>query len=204
MRSKSYAWVLFESTMRTTRSNAEFLAELADLIKREGVSSLSVGEIAARLRCSRRRLYAVADTKEGLLLEVARVQFQESLAAGFEASAAEDDPARSLVAYLNSGIRSAETLGSAFLDDLQQSEEGRAMFDEYQLARSKGSREILEAGVRCGEFKPMNFDVVTEVLLGAAFRLRNPGFLRRAKLTVPEAFSEAYKLVLQGLVQPPK
>lgn len=190
--------------MRTTRSNEEFLAELADLIKREGVSSLGVGEIAARLRCSRRRLYEVADTKEGLLLEVARMQFQDSLAAGFEAAVAENDPARSLVAYLNAGVRSAETLGAAFLDDLQQSEEGRSMFDDYQLARSKGSREILEAGVRCGEFKPMNFDVVTEVLLGAAFRLRNPDFLRRARLTVPEAFSEAYELVLQGLVKSPK
>lgn len=190
--------------MRTTRSNEEFLAELADLIKREGVSSLGVGEIAARLRCSRRRLYEVADTKEGLLLVVARQQFQDSLAAGFEVAAAESDPARRLVAYLNAGVRSAETLGAAFLADLQQTEEGRAMFDEYQLARSKGSREILEAGVRCGEFKAMNFDVVTEVLLGAAFRLRNPDFLHRAKLTVSEAFSEAYALVLQGLMQPLK
>lgn len=190
--------------MRTTRTNEEFLAELADLIKREGVSSLGVGEIAARLRCSRRRLYEVAHTKEGLMLEVARIQFQESLAVGFEAAAAETDPARRLVAYLNAGLRNAETLSAAFLDDLQQSEEGRSMFDEYQLARSKGSREILEAGVRCGEFKPMNFDVVTEVLLGAAFRLRNPDFLRRTKLTVSEAFSEAYELVLQGLVRSPR
>ena len=190
--------------MRTSRSNEEFLAELADLIKREGVSSLGVGEIATRLRCSRRRLYEVAPTKEGLLLVVARQQFQDSLAAGFAAAAAESDPARRLVAYLNAGVRSSETLGAAFLADLQQSEEGRTMFDEYQRSRSEGAHEILEAGVRCGEFKPVNFDVVTEVLLGAAFRLRNPAFLSRAKLTVPEAFSEAYALVLQGLLQPLK
>ncbi|CAE6911321.1 hypothetical protein R69927_06018 [Paraburkholderia domus] len=190
--------------MRTSRSNEEFLAELADLIKREGVSSLGIGEIAARLRCSRRRLYEVAPTKEDLLLVIARQQFQDSLAEGFQAIAAESDPARRLIAYLNAGIRSSEALGAAFLADLQQSEEGRTMFDEFQLSRSEGAREILEAGVRCGEFRPINSDVVTEVLLGAAFRLRNPAFLRRAKLTVPEAFSEAYALVLQGLLQPLK
>ncbi len=186
--------------MRTTRTNEEFLRELAELIKSEGVSSLGVGEIAARLRCSRRRLYEVAPTKEGLLLEVARKQFQEALADGFEAAAAHTDPALKLVAYLNGGLRSAETLGAAFLSDLQQSEEGRAMFDQYQLARSEGAREILDAGVRSRQFNAVNSDVVTEVLLGAAFRLRNPKFLQRSGLTVPQAFSQAYALVLEGLL----
>lgn len=186
--------------MRTTRSHEEFLAELADLIKREGIAALSVGEIAAHLRCSRRRLYDVAPTKEGLLLEIARWQFQDSLAAGNKAAAEEFDPARRLMAYLSAGLRSAETLGAGFLADLQQSEEGRALFDGYQLTRSKGAREILEEGARSGDFKPMNFDIVTEVLLGAAYRLRNADFLQRAKLTIPEAFSEAYALVLQGLL----
>lgn len=186
--------------MRTTRSNEEFLAELADLIKKEGIASLSVGEIAARLHCSRRRLYDVATTKEGLLLEVARWQFQDSLAAGDIAAAAESEPARRLMAYLSSGLRSAESLGTGFLADLQQSDEGRVLFDEYQLTRSKGARAILDSGLRSGDFKPVNFDVVTEVLLGAAARLRNASFLRQAKLSMPEAFAEAYALVFQGLL----
>lgn len=186
--------------MRTTRSNEEFLSELADLIKKEGIASMSVAEMAARLRCSRRRLYDVAATKEDLLLEVAKWQFRDSLAAGEKAAAAESDPARRLTAYLGAGLRSAEALGAGFLADLQQSTEGRALFDDFQLTRSKGAREILEAGARIGEFKAMNFDVVTEVLLGAASRLRNPEFLRRSKLTIPQAFGEAYALVLQGLL----
>ncbi len=190
--------------MRTTRSQEEFLTELADLIKKEGIASLSVAEIAARLHCSRRRLYDVAATKEGLLFEVAKWQFRDSLAAGDKAAAAEADPARRLMAYLGAGLRSAENLGAGFLADLQQSDEGRALFDEFQLTRSKGAREILEAGARMGEFKPLNFDVVTEVLLGAATRLRNADFLRRVNLSIPEAFGEAYALVLQGLLVQPE
>ena len=186
--------------MRTTRSHEEFLTELAALIKKEASASLSVAEIAARLHCSRRRLYDVAATKEGLLLEVAKWQFQDSIEAGEKAAAAEADPARRLRAYLGAGLRAAETLGTGFLADLQQSDEGRALFDEFQLTRSKGAREILEAGARIGEFKAVNFDIVTEELLGAASRLRNADFLRRANLTIPEAFGEAYELVLQGLL----
>lgn len=189
--------------MRTTRTEEEFTAELADLLKREGINAMSVGDIAKRLCCSRRRLYEIAPTKDGLLLAVARQQFQDSLAVGFAAADAQSDPARSLVAYLDAGLRAAEHLSAAFLSDLQQSDEGRAMFDEYQLARSMGARKILEAGVRCGEFRPLNTEVVSEVLLGAASRLRKADFLRRAGLTIPDAFAQAYELVLEGLLVRP-
>lgn len=190
--------------MRTTRTEEEFAAELAALLKQEGITAMSVGDIATRLRCSRRRLYEIAPTKEGLLLSVARQQFKDSLAVGFAAADAESDPARSLVAYLDAGLRAAEHLTAAFLSDLQQSDEGRAMFDEYQLARSMGARKILEAGMRCGEFKPLNAEVVSEVLLGAASRLRRADFLRRAGLSIPDAFAQAYQLVLEGLLVRPE
>jgi len=201
---ESYASGTHEPDMRTTRTEEEFTAELADLLKREGITSMSVGDIATRLRCSRRRLYEIAPTKEGLLLAVAHQQFQDSLAVGFVAADAEADPARSLVAYLDAALRAAEHLSAAFLADLQQSDEGRAMFDEYQLARSMGARKILEAGMRCGEFKPLNAEVVSEVLLGAASRLRRADFLHRAGLTMPDAFAQAYELVLNGLLVQPE
>ena len=54
---------------------------------------MSVCDIAARLRCSRRRLYNIAPTKEGPLLSVARRQFQDSLAKGFTAADAQSGPA---------------------------------------------------------------------------------------------------------------
>lgn len=189
--------------MRTTRTEEEFTAELSSLLKHEGIHAMSVGDIATRLHCSRRRLYEIAPTKEGLLLEVARQQFKDSLAVGFAAADAESDPAQSLVAYLDAGLRAAEHLSAAFLADLQQSDEGRAMFDDYQLARSMGARKILEAGMRCGEFRPLNADVVSEVLLGAASRLRRADFLGRAGLSMPDAFAQAYQLVLQGLLVRP-
>lgn len=188
--------------MRTSRSSDEFLAELAALIKQEGIAALSVGEIAARLRCSRRRLYEIAPTKEGLLLQVARLQFEASLAAGHAAARAEKAPARQLRAYLEAGLRPAQELGAAFLADLEQSAEGRALFDGYQLARSEGARAILEDGARQGAFRPLNFDVVTELLLAAAQRLRQPDFLQRTGLSMLETFGMAYALVLHGLLVP--
>lgn len=189
--------------MRTSRTHEEFLAELAALIRQEGIAKLGVGEMAARLRCSRRRLYDVAQTKEELLLWAARRQFDASLAAGHAAARAEADPARRLVAYLDAGLRPAQQVSAVFLSDLEQSPQGRAIFDGYQLARSEGARAILEEGVRHGAFRQLDFDVVTEMLLGAAQRLRHPAFLARTGLSVIQAFESAYALVLHGLLAEP-
>lgn len=176
------------------------MAELAALIKKEGIAALSASEIAGRLRCSLRSLYKVAPTKEGLLLVVAQRQFEESLAAGHAAAKAESDPARQLVAYINAGLRTAQQLSTAYLSDLERLPEGRAIFDKYQLMRSEGARAILEDGVRKGVFKPLNIDVVSELLLGAAQRLRHAEFLERANLSLTQAFEEAYELAFSGLL----
>jgi len=188
--------------MRTTRTDEEFAAQLHELLKAEGISALSVAQMAARLRCSRRRLYALAPTKEALLHLAARAHFDRMLREGFEAAARESDPARAIAAYLHVGVTSTVDLSPAFLRDLEASAEGREIFDRYQLARAEGVRRILEQGIRRGVFTAHNQFVATEVLLGAAFRLRRSAFLAEAGLTLSQAFEEAYELILGGLLAP--
>lgn len=50
--------------MKKTLTDDEFLDTLMELVLAEGIRNLTIGEIAARLRCSRRRLYEIAQTKE--------------------------------------------------------------------------------------------------------------------------------------------
>jgi AcrR family transcriptional regulator len=188
--------------MRTTRTDEEFTDQLHELLKAEGISALSVGQIAARLRCSRRRLYALAPTKEALLHLAAQAHFDRMLQEGFEAGARETDPARAIAAYLRVGVTSTVDLSPAFVRDLEASPEGREIFDRYQLARAEGVRRILEEGIRRGDFTAHNQLVATEVLLGAAFRLRRSEFLAEAGLTLSQAFEEAYALILGGLLAP--
>ena len=63
--------------MSSRRSQEEFLSDLFELFRVEGVSELTVGEIARRLSCSRSRLYSVAETKEYLFLVVAKQYLSE-------------------------------------------------------------------------------------------------------------------------------
>lgn len=193
---------LEKKPMRTTRTDEEFALDLARLVKAEGISELSVAQLAARLRCSRRRLYELAPTKEGLLHLVAKAHFERALRDGFEAAARESDPGRAIAAYLHVGVTSTAGLSQAFLRDLESSEEGRSIFDDYQNARAEGGRAIVEDGIRRGDFNAHNPRVVIEVLLGAALRLRRPEFLASAGLTISEAFEEAYSVILEGLLAP--
>lgn len=188
--------------MKTTRTDDEFADQLSALVKAEGISELSVAQIASRLRCSRRRLYALAPTKEGLLHLVARAHLERMLREGFEAAAHESTPGRAIAAYLHVGVTSTTGLSQAFLRDLESSPEGRAIFDRYQHARAEGVRSIVEEGIRRGDFNAHNPRVAAEVLLGAALRLRQPEFLAKAGLTISQAFDEAYSLILGGLLAP--
>ncbi len=189
--------------MKIKRTDEEFARQLSELLKTEGISGLSVAEIAARLHCSRRRLYALAPTKEGLLHLVAQTHFEGMLRDGFEAAARESDPARAIAAYLHVGVTSTAGLSQAFLQDLESSPEGRAIFDRYQHARASGGQRIVEEGLRRGVFNAHNPALAMEVLLGASLRLRRPEFLVKAGLTISEAFEEAYSIILQGLLAPP-
>ncbi|SFQ40581.1 TetR/AcrR family transcriptional regulator [Variovorax sp. 770b2] len=186
--------------MARRRTDGEFMQELSDLLLEEGIAQLGVGEIASRLQCSRRRLYDIAESKQGLLFAVARRHFEEGLTRGERAAAAEDDPARVIVAHAMAGVETAVKLSTAFLRDLEATEEGSELFDAYQRKRAEGGRAILEAGIEKGYYNAHNAMVATEIGLGAAMRLRRAEFLAEAGLTFEEAMAEAYDLMHNGLL----
>jgi AcrR family transcriptional regulator len=64
------------SRRRATRRREELLDALADLFLREGFLEFGVGDLAARLSCSRSTLYLVAQSKEQIVLAVLRHFFR--------------------------------------------------------------------------------------------------------------------------------
>ncbi|UPJ48419.1 TetR/AcrR family transcriptional regulator [Bradyrhizobium sp. 200] len=187
--------------MRTTRSDEQFRHELSVLLKAEGISRLGVADIATRLSCSRRRLYQVAPTKEGLLTTVAEEMFADALSRGFAAARMEKGSAKRVLAYLRVGSHIASSLSEAFLQDLDSLPEACAAFDRYQIARANGLRELIEQGICEGEFVPCNARLLAEVVLGAALRLRRPEFLHEIGMSLQEAFEEAAELIVYGMLR---
>jgi AcrR family transcriptional regulator len=185
--------------MARAKSEEEFLDSLTELLLAEGIEGLTVGEIASRVHCSRRRLYELAQTKEEIFLAVVQHFFNGLLAEG-DAIGAERDQTAAIAAYLAVGVRAAHRMSARFLKEVETSAPASAIFDRYQQRRTLGLSELVDDGVRKGVFVSCHGLVVSELILGAALRLRRPAFLANANLTLEEAFQEFYRVLLNGLL----
>ncbi|WP_175856474.1 TetR/AcrR family transcriptional regulator [Burkholderia anthina] len=186
--------------MKKVTPDDAFLRELTNLFLDEGYSKLTVGDIAARLRCSRRRLYDMAETKEELFCAVIQQFFSNMLEEGRIASAGETDLTKVLVEYLNVGVRAASRMSAACQLDLEALEQGMDLFNRYREARSSRMRQLIESGMAQGVFVRCHAEVLTEMLSGAAAFLRRPEFLARTGLGIEQALEECCRVLLGGLL----
>lgn len=186
--------------MKKRLSNDEFLDALTELLLAEGISGLTVGEIAARMHCSRRRLYDVAQTKEEIFCATVERFFGQVLGKGEALASREKDLTVALAAYLNVGVQAASRISVPFLKDLEGTPAAKSAFDNYQHARTVRLSQLVDEGVRQGVFVSCHGQLVSELIFGAALRLRRPTFLARADLSIEEAFQEFYRLLLGGLL----
>ena len=180
--------------------DAEFFDRLTDLVLVEGVRELTVATIAARLRCSRRRLYELAPSKEELFCLVAGNFFDKTLEEADRIAADRGDLAAALCDCLGVGAKAAQRVGLPFLRDIEASDRARAIFDGYHRARSKRIRVLIDTGVEAGVFVPCHGEIVTQMLLSATMVLRKPAFLSSVGLSLEDAFGEMYRVLLGGLV----
>ena len=188
--------------MTKRRNQEEFQQELTQLLLQEGISNLTVEKMAERLKCSRRRIYEIAPSKEALFVEVSRQALDATLARGFAAARKESDPARAIPAYLGATVGTSG-LSKQALVDLDNLDTGRAVFDAYQLARMNGLESLINEGIRQGVLVARNARLISEGLLGAVGRLRNQQFLEESGLTIKQAFIEFYEVILNGLLKEP-
>jgi AcrR family transcriptional regulator len=188
------------SNSSTTKSELAFLDKLERIFLAEGYTSLTVGALAKRLRCSRRRLYAIADTKEELFLCIVDRCFRRLREDARRAALAEADLEKRIRVYLEAGVSRADMLRPLFLQDIACTAEGRRLFDSHQRERQTGLRLIVEEGVTAGVFRDVHAHVVAEILFLAFRRVREPDFLRDAGMSFAEALSEVSRILRHGLL----
>jgi AcrR family transcriptional regulator len=186
-----------------TKAPDQFLHDLEDLLLAHGISSLTMGEMAQRLSCSRRRLYELAPTKEGIFLMVAEGFFHAIREAGGRQAADYSSPPDKLQAYFAFGTAEAGRITPHFLRDLEATEAGRKLFDKHQRLRVQGMEEIIIDGVAQGVFAPCNARFVAEVVYLVCKQLRDEEFQSRAGTSLDGGFEALHHLVLHGLLHGP-
>lgn len=181
------------------------LDRLEDLYLREGFRGVGVGELAARLRCSRRTLYELAPSKESLFLLVLDRFLARIRTLGQERVEAERDLARRIEALLEPGITETRRASEAFSADVAAFAPARQLMDDHQRRRMEMLREVVEEGSRRGIFRGVHSLLVAEVMLAAVGRVRQPDFLHASKMSMSQAFAECSHLLRHGLLhaEPP-
>jgi AcrR family transcriptional regulator len=178
----------------------QLLDDLQVLFLAEGFRHLTIGDLADRLRCSRRTLYGLAPSKEELVLIVVDRLFNRM---GIEArtnAAACDDPGEAIAAYLDAGMSTLTAAQSSFTEDLESYLPTRHLYDRHLAIALAVLGSLVEDGVRAGVFREFHPPLIAEILDACVARIRDPAALNRAGVSNAQAIAEFSRLIRHGLL----
>jgi AcrR family transcriptional regulator len=181
----------------------ELLDALEALVRSEGFGGMTVGELAARLRCSRSTLYALAPSKEQIFLVVEARLLERIQAAALARAEAQTDATARLQGYLEGALEVIRDIGTPYLAEVHAYAPARQLLEEFQRTTIAQLRALIEAGIAEGVFQPVNAHLAAELLDAAASRLQEPRVLAEAGVSPGQALADVIQVITAGLLRRP-
>lgn len=175
------------------------LLDLEDLLLTEGFKSLTVDDIAQRLRCSKATLYSLAGGKEQLAVVVTKHFFRTATAEIEQAVAAVTDPRVRISTYL-AAIGSAMTRCSqAYYADMKSYRPTAEIYRINSAAAARRVQQLIAAGIDSGALRDVNGVFVGQLVALTIDSIQSGTLLDTTGLTAGEAYREIADLLLHGL-----
>ncbi|WP_240311815.1 TetR/AcrR family transcriptional regulator [Nocardioides houyundeii] len=187
------------SRRRRTARQQDLLARLVELMTAEGFAEFTLDDLAARLRCSKTTLYALAASKAELEVEVVREYFREAVPAVEARVAATEDPAERVTAYLLAVADYLRPVSREFLEDLLATRATAELYQRNTAAAAARIRELVAEGIEAGAFRSVNAAFVAEMVAATMAAIQGGEMSARAGLTDAEAYAELASLVVHAL-----
>ncbi|GGO10436.1 hypothetical protein GCM10010116_20990 [Microbispora rosea subsp. aerata] len=188
---------------RTNARREETLAQLRELFLAEGFASFNIGDLAERLRCSRTTLYAVAPSKEQIVVAVVR-SFFKAAAERIEARvAASADPARQLAVYLEAVAAELQPASAAFLADVAAFGPANEVYQENTRYAAQRVRSLVEKGVGAGVLRPVHAPFVGAAVAEVMNSIQRGAIQSATGFDAAQAYRHLADLVLAGLITAP-
>lgn len=168
----------------------------------EGFRRLTVGELARRLRCSRRSLYELAPSKDelfGLLVDRLLERIERAGRTAADAAVSEEERIR---AFLEPGIVELRDASPTFFADIASIPAARRRLEAHQNERIRQLEHLLERGIRARAFRKLHPRVAVEAMLAAYRAVTDPTFLASTDVSLVVAIRETEDLLLNGLLHP--
>lgn len=186
----------------TSRPRDELLDELLELFLAEGFRGFTLAQLAARLSCSKSTLYALGDSKEQLTANALKHFFRGATEAVEARTAAVEDPADRIAAYLRAVADQLRPASAAFMADLAAHPLGREIYERNTAIAAARVAQLIGEGVRAGRFRAVHEAFVADTVAAAMQRIQTGQVQAATGLDDARAYDELAALVLDGLRSP--
>jgi len=183
---------------RTARQ-VDLLDRLVELMAAEGFSQFTLDDLAERLRCSKTTLYALAPTKQQLVVEVVKQYFRSAVVTVEARVAAVEEPPARVVAYLDAVAEYLQPLSRSFMDDLSAFAPAAEVYRQNTAAAAERIRGLIAEGVDSRAFRPVHAAFVAEIVAVAMFEIQRGEMFARLEMSDAEAYAELASLVVHAL-----
>ncbi|HEU4547751.1 MAG TPA: TetR/AcrR family transcriptional regulator [Microlunatus sp.] len=189
----------FAVAERLTTRQRQLVDELVDLFLAEGFARLTLDELAARLGCSKRTLYALADSKEQLAVRAVRFFFKRATDQVESAIARTRSPATKVTRYLEAVAEALRPAGEEFRRDLARTAATREVYEQNTAAAAGRVRQLIDEGIQAGAFRPVSAALVGEVVTATMRRITSGELGRATGLDDAQAYAELARLVVAAV-----
>ena len=183
-----------------TERQREVLRQL-DAMFRDGFADLTMAEIAARAGCSLRTLYALAPSRDALVLMVVDRQLWRIGGDAQRIIAADMAPVDAVRRYLRAAHVAVGRATDAWSRDLATVPAVRALVDRHNQYLVDVTRTLLDAAVARGDIADVDTAAVARVLAGLGRSLADPDVARALRSTPRQAADEVVDMLLAGLTR---
>ncbi|WP_158881779.1 TetR/AcrR family transcriptional regulator [Amycolatopsis anabasis] len=192
-----------EGRRQPTARQRALLAELEALFLAEGFAQFTLDELAARMRCSKSTLYALAPSKEQLAVKVVG-HFFKTAAEQIEARIEGIEDARKILGEYLSGVSDFLNRASpAFMSDIADFGPARATYEMNSRAAARRIREFIAKGVADGVFRDVRAGLISEMASVLIEGIQTGVIGSRTGVSDAEAFTALADLLLGGLASRP-
>jgi len=164
-----------------------------------GFATLTMAELAARLNCSLRTLYALAPSRDELVLVVVDRNLWRVGRAARDAVREELAPLDAVRAYLEAATVAVSGWTEAFARDLATVPAAQGLEEGHNEYLFDVTRTLLDLAVEQGDIADVDTAAVARVLAGLGRFFSRPRVISSLESSPKQAADEVVDLVLRGL-----
>ena len=175
------------------------LDEAEALFIQEGFLHLSTDDLAHRLHCSKRTLYAIARGREKFFAAVMTRRMSRLEREQIAQVEGAPNVEAAILACVESIVDTLESISPIYLRDLMRFPPGEHAVRHTLRQLTDALAKVIEQGKRQNVFRKIEPRVAAEALFVSVRRMIEPDFLAASRVTSAEAVRQVYQIFWFGL-----